>query len=114
MFVVTFVSDITGLLTPKADNMSALQKNRDRCAGFHFFYSHTLTILTRSAVRLHSLRSLAPTAPLWLFSSLTWGQNGTESKVDEPDRREVEVAARRPAEERVVEPTAAPKHAARA
>ena len=43
-------------------------------------------------------------------SSLTWGENGPEPEDDVAVRRGGVVPNRRPTVERVVEPTAAPKH----
>src|SRR5450759_436101 len=81
-----------------------------------FQYSGPLYIfLARSAVRLRSSLASPRLLRSGCFCSLTWGQDGTESKGAAPARRDaVEVAVRRPAVERVVEPTAAPKHTGRA
>ena len=78
-----------------------------------------LSYCCRFRTPLHSQSSLVPRSPrllrsALLLNSLTWGQNGTESKADVPVRRVVVAAVRRPAVDRAVAPTAAPKHTVRA
>ena len=62
-----------------------------------------------------TLRSLAKTAPFWLFrSSLTWGQDNPDADQVKPGRRVVAVAPRRTAGDREELPTAAAEHPLRA
>jgi hypothetical protein len=80
---------------------SKFRKKIDRCAGLSFSFTMLSLCFT-------------PAPLLFFSSSLTWGEDGTESYAVEPAVRREAVAARRPTEEREVLPTAAPKHAVRA
>ena len=98
------------------DAVGVRLKNRDRCAGSLLRprpHASTLTPAPQAGGARPSLRH-ACSALFLLSNSLTWGQNGTEPQEAVPDRRAVVVAVRRPAEDRVVAPTAAPIHTVRA
>ena len=114
----------TGQITDNAGNSADLRPAFDSRMKtripFSFHYVHhwlhfaqsRLQIGTSSRFAVSLCSSLAPTRRLRSgFSSLTWGQDGTESEVVAVVVGRVEVAAtRRTAVERVAAPTAAPKH----
>ena len=95
--------------------MSALRKNIDRCAGFSFpKRTHSAILPPAPQPGVPGSTRAATPAPLSLLSSLTWGENGTETYVGEPVGRIVEAAVGRPAVDRVGVTTAAPIHTVRA
>ena len=97
--------------------MSALHaraKNRDRCAGFSFSRRTRSATPTPAPQAGFARPSLATPAPFCLLSSLTCGQSRAEPHAVVPVVRVEVVAARRPAADRVADPTAAPKHTVRA
>ena len=70
--------------------------------------------LRRHGSLIFCFTSVLRATPLWPFSSLTWGKNGTKAHEGLGDRRGGGVAVRRPAVARLVAPTSAPNHARRA
>ena len=96
---------------------SVFRKYGGRYVGLLFSYSYPFVVLTPAPQSGFTRPSLASTAPLWLLSSLTWGQQNPETEEVVPVARVVHGAERRPAAPGEVvpaTPVAAAKHAVRA